>query len=130
LNGRFSWEGLSEFVKDFPNKIEWYPKREGDKCLFIGRRRKFILKIKDFMRRVDSLLGGGEEVRKEESVVCGNENDSTGWGVESEVSKGKGSDCEYNNNKGEIMGKYINDDVKSLTSVKLMSQVKEIDWGD
>lgn len=130
LNGRFSWEGLSEFVKDFPNKIEWYPKREGDKCLFIGRRRKFILKIKDFMGRVDSLLGGGEEVRKEESVVCGNENDSTGWGVESEVSKGKGSDCEYNNNKGEIMSKDINDDVKSLTSVKLMSQVKEIDWGD
>ena len=129
LNGRFSWEGLSEFVKDFPNKIEWYPKREGDKCLFIGRRRKFILKIKDFMRRVDSLLGHGEEVRKEESVVSGNENDSTGWGVESEVSKGKGSEYEYNN-KGEIMGKDINDDVKSLTSVKLMSQVKEIDWGD
>lgn len=137
LNGRFSWEGLSEFVKDFPNKIEWYPKREGDKCLFIGTRRKFILKIKDFMGRVDSLLGViAEEMRKDESVVSGNENDSTEWDIKSKVSKGKGSnytgsDCDYNNNnKDEMVDKDNNDYVKSLASVNMMSQIKEIDWGD
>lgn len=128
LNGRFSWEGLSTFVEDFPNKIEWYPKREGDKCLFIGKRRKFILKIKDFMGRVDSLLRVSEEIRKDESIVSGNENDSTEWDIKSKTSKGNytGSEWEY---KEEIIEE-DNRCAKSLKSMNMMSQVKEIDWGD
>ena len=139
-DNRFSWELLSEFVKSFPNKIEWYPKNTEENNIFVGKRMKFIMKIKEFLVKIDGLTKKKEVTFSKEQKYS-NESVFSAQTESSEYElKGKQGLNKLVNDFSDSSGESIEvideierddkDDNCSNKSINLGNDIQEIDWGD